>query len=317
MKKISNEIKVGAAALITILVFIWLFNFLKGKDLFSSTQHFYVVYNNISGLAESSPVEVNGYKVGVVQSIQFVNDGSGRLVARLSVEKNISIPKNSVAEITTATLIAGMKIQFIFGKGPGFYSKGDTIPGRLAESILAKFQSQLAPLADRVSGMIIDLDSVISSLNDVLIPAFIRNMQESMANLNSATKSIDEIIVSNQEGLKMTLVNISKFTKMLADNSEKIGSTITNLETFSDTLAAAEVYKSVANLKSTLEKTSLLMGNLNEGKGTTGQLFTNDSLYRNMTSSLQSLNLLLKDIKANPKKYVHFSFFGKKYPSSK
>jgi phospholipid/cholesterol/gamma-HCH transport system substrate-binding protein len=316
MKKISNEVKVGVTALLTIIVFIWLFNFLKGKDLLSRTKNYYVVYNRVNGLAESSPVEINGYKVGVVQSIQFINDGSGRLIAKLSVNKHFSIPKNTVAEITTATLIAGMKIQFIFGEGPGFYSQGDTIPGRLAASILARFESEFTPIAEKVSNMVLVLDSVLSSINDVLIPVFIKNMQESATNLNSASKSIDDILKSNQAGLKITLENISKFSKMLVDNSDKMGNTISNFETISDTLAAADIYKSVANLKATLEKTSLLLENLNKGKGTAGQFFTNDSLYMNMTNSLESLNLLLRDIKAYPKKYVHFSIFGKKYQSN-
>jgi phospholipid/cholesterol/gamma-HCH transport system substrate-binding protein len=315
MKKISNEVKVGVTALLTIIVFIWLFNFLKGKDLLSRTKNYFVVYNRVNVLAESSPVEINGYKVGVVQSIQFINDGSGRLIAKLSVNKHFSIPKNTVAEITTATLIAGMKIQFIFGEGPGFYSQGDTIPGRLAASILARFESEFTPIAEKVSNMVLVLDSVLSSINDVLIPVFIKNMQESATNLNSASKSIDDILKSNQAGLKITFENISKFSKMLVDNSDKMGNTISNFETISDTLAAADIYKSVANLKATLEKTSLLLENLNKGKGTAGQFFTNDSLYMNMTNSLESLNLLLRDIKAYPKKYVHFSIFGKKYQS--
>jgi phospholipid/cholesterol/gamma-HCH transport system substrate-binding protein len=317
MKKITNEVKVGAVALLTIIVFVWLFNFLKGKDLLTRTKHYYVVYNKINGLAESSPVEINGFKVGVVQSIQFINDGSGRLVAKLSVEKNFSLPKNTIAEITTATFIAGMKIQFIFGEGPGFYSKGDTIPGRLAVSILTRFESEFTPILEKVSKMIVVLDSAISSVNDILIPTFIKNMQESMANINSTTKNVDEIILSNQIRLKATLANISKFSQMLADNSGKIGNTIANLETITDTLATDSLYKSLANLKSTLERTSLLMENLNTGKGTAGQLFTNDTLYQNMTNSLESLNLLLRDIKANPKKYVHFSIFGKKSLPSK
>ena len=122
MKKISHEVKIGATALISILVFIWVFNYLKGKDIFRSTSVYYVVYDRVNGLAESSPVEVNGYKVGVVQSLKFLDPLSGRLLAVLSVENNLRLPVNTVAEITTATLIAGMKIQLVYGSGPGTYS---------------------------------------------------------------------------------------------------------------------------------------------------------------------------------------------------
>jgi phospholipid/cholesterol/gamma-HCH transport system substrate-binding protein len=108
MKKLSNEAKIGITVIITILVFIWLYNFLKGKDLFSSTSHYYVIYDKVGGLAESSPIEVNGYKVGVVQSIRFIDPESGRLVVTLSVDKGFKLPQQTVAEITTASLIAGL-----------------------------------------------------------------------------------------------------------------------------------------------------------------------------------------------------------------
>jgi phospholipid/cholesterol/gamma-HCH transport system substrate-binding protein len=312
MKKISNEVKVGATALITILVFIWLYNFLKGKDLFRSTASYYAVYNVINGLTETNPVEINGYKAGVVQSIDFINDKSGRLLVKLSVNKSFKLPKNTVAEITTATLIAGMKIRLVFGNGPGVYSNGDTIPGRLAESIITKLETELIPIRDKVTTMITDLDSVLTGINEVITPEFTRNLQGSMTNLNSTSKKIDEILGSKEASLKAAIADLSKFSKMLADNSVKMGNTISNLRTISDTLAAADLYGTVMKLKTTLENTALLMENLNKGKGSAGKLFTNDSLYINLSNSLGRFDTLLKDLKANPKRYVHFSLFGKK-----
>jgi len=317
MKKISNEVKVGVTALVTILVFIWLYNFLKGKDLFSSTASYYVVYDQINGLTETNPVEINGYKAGVVQSINFINDKSGRLLIKLSVYKSFKLPENTIAEITTATLIAGMKIRLIFGKGPGVYSSGDTIPGRMAESILTKFQSDLDPIKNKLIGMISNLDSALSSINSIMTPEFTKNVRGSITNLNSTTKSISEILGAKEAELKSVLSDLAKFSKMLSDNSGNLSNTLGNLKTISDTLAAADLYSTVNKLKSTLEKTAVLMENLNKGKGTAGQLFTNDSLYINLTNSIGSLDLLLKDLKANPKRYVHFSLFGKKNQPAK
>jgi len=306
MKKISHEVKVGVTALITILVFIWLYNFLKGKDLFSSTAHYYVIYDKVGGLAESSPVEVNGYKVGVVQSIRFLDPESGRLLVIMSVNKDFKLPVNTVAEITTATLIAGMKIQFIYGEGPGTYSSGDTIPGRLSESLVNRVGNELLPLKDKLSDLVLVLDSVIGSINEVMDPQFKTNLRSGIASLSSTARSIDEA------ELKETLENINKFTQMLAENSDKLTSTFSSLETVADTLAAADIFNSINSLKSSLEKAAVLIGNLNDGKGTAGQFMTNDSLYKNLSGSLESLNLLLLDMKANPKRYVHFSLFGKK-----
>ncbi len=143
--KISNEVKVGAVALVTIVVFIWLFNFLKGKDYFKRTANYYSVYENIGGLAESSPVEINGFKVGVVQSIDLLEDNSGKILVKFSVSKDFRLPVNTVAEILPVSIIAGMKVQFVYGDGPGYYSDEDTIPGRLSASLLSTLGDVIEP----------------------------------------------------------------------------------------------------------------------------------------------------------------------------
>ncbi len=306
MKKISNEFKVGVVALVTILVFIWLYNFLKGKDLLTSTADYYVVYDKINGLAESSPVEVNGHKVGVVQTIKFIDPVSGRLLVVMSVNKHFKIPKNTVAEITTATIIAGMKVQLVYGKGPGFYSNHDTLPGRLAESLITRVENEIIPVREKLTHLISELDSVAGSVNEIMDPQFRKNLRSGVASLSSTAKSIDEA------DLKTSLENIKKFTNMLAANSDKVEGTLTNLQSISDSISAADIYNSVENLKSSLEKLSSLVENLNNGKGTAGQLMTNDTLYRNISGTLSNLDLLIQDMKANPKRYVHFSIFGKK-----
>lgn len=312
MKKISNEVKVGLIALVTMVVFIWMYNFLKGKDLLSRTAHYYVVYDKISGLDESSPIEINGYKAGVVQSINFINDGTGRLLVTLSVRKDFDLPENTYAEIIPASLVAGMKIRLVFGNGPGIYRRGDTIPGVLSESVISKIETELTPVKEKVGDLLIVLDSVITSINEIMTPEFRENLRGSIANLNSTTKNISEILGSEEKDLKATLVNINRFSEMLAASSGRIGNTFSNLESITDTLASADLYGSVRSLKSNLEKTSVLLGNLNDGKGSAGQLLTNDSLYNNLSASLSSLNLLLEDLRSNPKRYVHFSLFGRK-----
>ncbi|NSW93879.1 MAG: MCE family protein [Bacteroidales bacterium] len=318
MKKFSNELKVGVTALITIIIFIWLYNFLKGKDYFSKTARYYVIYDKIGGLAESSPVEVNGYKVGVVQSIRFTDPLSGRLLVVLTVDKGIKLPRNTIAEITTATLVAGMKVQFIYGEGPGTYSNGDTIPGRLAESIILKLENELIPLKDKVVNLIVSLDSVATSLDEILDPQFRNNIRTSVASLSSTSENLNEIVASREEAIKETLTSINEFTRMLADNSSKLSNTISNLESLSDTINAADLYETASNLRKSLEKASIMVEDLGQGKGTAGKLMTDDSLYVNLNNALASLDLLLKDLKENPKRYVHFSIFGKKNtPSGK
>lgn len=309
MKKVSNEVKIGAIGVITIVSFILLFNFLKGREFLKSTVNYYAIYDQVGGLSESSPVEINGYKVGIVQSIKFLDPESGKLLVVLSVNRDFKLPVNTFAEITPLSVIAGMKVQFVYGDGPGFYSHGDTIPGRIAKSIITKLEEELLPLKDKVSGLIVSLDSIIVSVNR-------EDLGAAISNLRSTTGRIDNMIRSREQELKETVANISTFSKMLSENSASMSNTFNNLETITDTLASADIYSSVVNLKSSLEKTSNMLENLNDGKGSAGQFLTNDSMYTNLNKSLESLNLLLEDLKANPKKYVHFSLFGRKNSSS-
>jgi phospholipid/cholesterol/gamma-HCH transport system substrate-binding protein len=317
MKKISNEVKVGATAILTIAVFIWGYSFMKGKDFFSNSAYYYSIYDQVGGLAESSPVEINGFKVGVVQSIEFLDPLSGKLLVSFSVSKDFKLPVNTVAEIVPVSVLGGMKVHFAYGDGPGTYSDGDTIPGHIGASLMDMIDKEILPLKDKISDMVIQLDSVIGSVNEIMNADFKKDISETVANLSSTTGSLNRIIGSEEKDLKATLDNINKFSKMLSDNSGKIDSTFTNLESITDTLAVADIYGSVSNLKSSLEKTSILLNNLNNGKGSAGQFLTNDTLYTNLTSSLESLNALLLDMKANPKRYVHFSLFGKKSTPSK
>ncbi|HLN19701.1 MAG TPA: MlaD family protein [Bacteroidales bacterium] len=309
MRSISNEVKVGIIAIVTIVVFIWLYSFLKGKNLMNSDAIYYSVYDKVGGLAESSPVEVNGYRVGVVQSINFTDPGSGKLLVEFSVDNDFKIPKNTVAEIVPVSLLGGMKVQFVYGEGPGFYKSKDTIPGKLAESLTDMIESELK---GRVSHLVSQVDSVISSINEIMNDDFKKNLGGTLSNLNSTSASVDEILSSRKKELEATLANLNAFTDMLSQNSSKIDETFSNLQSITDTLQSADIYGTVNNLKASLEKTTMILNDLNSGKGSAGQMLTNDSLYINLSNSLQNLNLFLADLRENPKRYVHFSVFGKK-----
>jgi len=310
--KISNEVKVGAIALITIVAFIWLFNFLKGKDYFKKTTYYYSVYDNIGGLAESSPVEINGFKVGVVQAVSMLNRTSDKILVELSVSRDFELPVNSVAEIVPVSIIAGMKVQLVYGNGPGIYKEGDTIPGKLTSSIITSIEEEIGPVKDKLMSLVVVMDSVISAVDDVLDPRFRKNIDGIVTNLNSTTESVDEIIGSKESDLKNAVENLTRFSQMLSDNSPKISKAVSNLESISDTLANSDIYSSIGKLKSSLQGASIILENLNKGKGSAGQLLTDDSLYTNLSETLEGLNLLLRDMTANPKRYVHFSLFGKK-----
>ncbi len=312
MKILSKEVKIGAVALVTIAAFVLLFNFLKGTDLLSSTNTYHIIYDQISGLEESSPVEINGYRAGVVQNIKFINDGTGRLSVAITVNKNFSLPYGTTAEITTATLIAGMKIKLNMGESKEIYHNQDTITGIIATSIIDKLSGAITPLEGNISNIIVKLDSVVSSLNSLVTPQFTADIQSSVANVNGITANFREISDKEKDKLMSSIDDLNKFTAMLSANSSSFDSTIKNLGAISDTLASADLGTSLASLKNSLASMDSVLKNINKGEGTAGKLVTDDSLYTNLSNSLNSLDLLLQDLKDNPKKYVHFSLFGKK-----
>lgn len=310
--KISHEVKVGAVALITIIAFILMFEFLKGTALFTSTDTYHIVYDNIAGLTESNPVEINGYQAGVVQDVKLINDGSGRILVSLSVDKHFNIPRDTEAEITTATLIAGMKIILRMGDSNEMCHNHDTLSGYVAASILDRLSSTITPLEGNIANMIVSLDSVISALNDVFTPGMTADIRSTMANVSSVTSSLKEVSNSSKDELITAIEDLQAFTSMLSANSATLDSTLKNISGISDAVAAADLGTTLGSLKSSLTNLEGIVKGISQGEGTAGKFIANDSLYTNLSNTLYNLDMLLRDMKENPKKYVHFSLFGKK-----
>lgn len=312
MKRLSNEVRIGIIALVTIAAFIWLYNFLKGSELFTSSDSYYIIYNEISGLEESSPVEINGYQAGIVQNIKYINDGTGRLAVTITIDKDYDLPLGTQAEITTATLIAGMKIILRFGEGPGIYNNHDTIEGYVAASIIDRLGESLSPLEGNLKNIVIKLDSVVTGLNALITPQFTADIQSTVSNVNGITSNFREISEKEKGTLMAAIEDMRKFTGMLSANSSAMDATLKNLSAVSDTLANSNLSASLASLKGSLASLDTLLRGISGGEGTAGKLATDDSLYINLSNSLNSLDLLLQDMKDHPKKYVHFSVFGRK-----
>ncbi len=310
--KISHEVKVGAVALITIIAFILMFEFLKGTALFTSTDTYHIVYDNIAGLTESNPVEINGYQAGVVQDVKLINDGSGRILVSLSVDRHFNIPRDTKAEITTATLIAGMKIILRMGESNEMCHNHDTISGYVATSIIDRLSETVSPLEDNITSIITRLDSVVSAINSVFTPDMTGDIRSTMANVNDVTAGLKEISDSRKDELMAAISEIQAFTAMLSANNATLDSTLKNIGGISEAVAQADLGTSLASLRSSLTGLDTIVTGISRGEGSAGKLVTNDSLYTNLSNSLRSLDLLLRDMKENPKKYVHFSLFGRK-----
>jgi phospholipid/cholesterol/gamma-HCH transport system substrate-binding protein len=247
----------------------------------------------------------------------LLNDGSGRISVGISIMRDFRLPSGSVAEITTATLIAGMKIQIIMAGNDTWYNSGDTIPGRVAVSIIDRVESKFDPVMGKIDSLLTGLESTVASINILLTPEFMDDIKETGQNMAQTTGSISKVAAETEHSIPELVEGINSFTSMLEENTGKLDSTIASISVITDSLAAADLAGTIKSLRESLDQTSILLAGLNEGRGSAGKIMTDDSLYINLSNSLKSLNELLIDLQENPGDYVNFSLFGGKQKKEK
>ena len=303
--KISREIKTAILVIASILLFIWGYGFLKGKDLFTNYRTFYVEYQNVEGLATAAPVTINGLVVGKVNSIKLQNT-TGKLIVELLLKSDFPISKSSIVKIYEPGLIGGKQIQIIPNLADKSIAETESyLIGSIKPGLTDLVAEKLTPLQEKVEKMIVSADSLLINLNKVLDAKTKENLKSSIANLNQ------------------TLAEFSKASKnvnvILDQNKEKIGGIVTNFNKvsndfskISDTLSKANIGKTINNLENTLSKVNSIMADVQSGKGTFGKLVKDDALYTNFSKTSKELELLLQDVRLNPTRYVNVSLFGKK-----
>ncbi len=302
--KYTKEVKTALLAIVAILLFIFGYSFLKGKNWFDSSRTFYAVYNDVEGLSPSSPVTINGLKVGNVTKIGFL-DHSGKLVVTFLVDNSFPFSENSVAQIYGGGLIGGKSLAIIPKYEEGQMAKsGDTLPGAIEEGLLELVNERLTPLQEKVEKVIVSTDSLINSFNEVMNPTTRQNLKNSIANLNATIASLNNS-ANTVEGV-------------LSENSPKLNRTFTNLDemaenfsNFSDTLSQFDVRKVTEDLETAVANFENVTEKLNSGEGTAAKLLNDPSVFNNLERATNQLDALIQDVKLNPKRYVHFSIFGK------
>jgi phospholipid/cholesterol/gamma-HCH transport system substrate-binding protein len=308
MKKISREVKIGFVAIITIGILIWGWNFLKGINIFKTTDTYYAVYADIKGLIESGVVNLNGYKVGNVGAIKFNKDDINRIVVQIELTEKMKLPRNTMLLIKSSSLVSGIKeLKLVLGEGPGYYEPGDTLIGGVDQEL----SDIIGPIKSKAELVLSGLDSTLAAVNDVLDPATRQHLKTTIASLHS---SMDDLSTSLDRGgsLNKSFDNLSSVTGNLKANNESLSQTLQNLSTVSDSLKKSDIKAVIGKADLTIDKLDQTLARINSGEGTAGKLVTNDSMYNNLNSALFSLDSLLIDVKAHPKRYVHFSLFGKK-----
>ena len=304
----SKELKTGIVAVTIIFIFIWGYSFLKGQNLFGSNiRYFNVEYANIAGLSKSSLVTINGLKVGKIDKIVFNEnlEKKGELVVRFSVEKDFVFSKNSIVKIYSPNPLNASNLAIIPDYEAEDAVSGDILKGEIESSLFTSIGERLDPLQTKLEHVIVNADSLFKNVNSILdlqtqtsLKKSVINIEHTIDELEKTMLSVNKIIDDTSLDLKETLKN----TKSITQNLSKV----------SDTLVNSNIGKIIREAQGTISSANKLLDGIYSGKGTVGKLVTNDELYNNISATAKELENLLVEIKLNPKRFVHFSLFGKR-----
>ncbi len=295
MKLLTKEVKIGLAGIIALCILVYGINYLKGIHLFKPTSYFYVQFENVNGLTKSSPVFADGFHVGIVRNLHYDYTTPGRVVAEIEVNPELRIPRGSSAELVTE-MLGGVKMTLLLANNPRErLAVGDTLSGRLNNGLM----DQAAGMVPQIEKMLPKLDSILTSLNTLLadpaLPSTLHNVEQMTASLSHTSQRLERLMGNEVPRLTNNLCVIS-------DNFAQISN---NLKQVDYAAAMQKVDATLANVKQ-------LTDQLGRTDNTVGLLLNDPSLYNNLSATSANAAALLEDLKNHPKRYVHFSLFGKK-----
>ena len=310
--KINNETKVGVLAAFAIALLIIGYNFLKGNSIFSSETVLYAKYNRVDGLGTSKPVLVNGFQIGRVDQLELMADGS--ILATLKIKDEYKIPVNTIARLESTDLLGGKAIVMVLGNSTEYAEDGFTLNTNVERGIMESVQ----PVQKKAEQIIAKMDSVLTSVNTILNPNFQQNVEKSftsisatLASLESTSKKVDNLVGAESSKLSNILSNVESISVNFKNNGAKIDAVLNNLTTTTDKMAALNFKQTVDNANKAMSDLQLMIADIKAGKGSIGKLINDEQMYQNLNNASKNLDALMIDLKANPKRYVHFSVFGK------
>ena len=298
MKKFSKEIQIGLVAIVGAVVLYFGLQFLKGLTVFSTDSNYYVKFKDISGLSSSSPVYANGYRVGVVENIIYDFEGAGDIVAVVGINNEMRMPKGTTADIVS-DLLGNIKLELRLGdKAAGVLSPGDTIIGGQELGAMAK----AAEIIPQVQSLLPKLDSILVSVNALLAdPA----LAHSLHNIEQITGSL----TSTSKDLNRLTTSLNRQMPQMLENADGL---LANTNSLTRNLNELDLAATMQKVDHTLWNVEQMTAKLNSNEGTIGLLMRDPGLYNNLNATMMHADSLMIDLKRHPKRYVHFSVFGKK-----
>lgn len=298
MKKFSKEIQIALVAIVGIVLLYFGLQFLKGLTIFSTDKNYYVKFQNISGLSASSPVYANGYRVGVVENIIYNFDRQDEIVAVVGLDNQMRLPKGSTAEIAS-DLLGNIKLELVLGPNPAdILSPGDTITGCMQQGAMA----QVGEMIPQIQAMLPKLDSILMNVNLLLADPALKN---SLHHIDQITGNL----TTTTNELNAMASTLNRQMPSLVKNADGM---LANANDLTRNLNALDLAGTMTKVNNTLENVEQMTAKLNSNEGTLGLLMRDPGLYNNLNATMMHADSLMIDLKAHPKRYVHFSVFGKK-----
>lgn len=298
MKYFTKEVKIAIVAIVGLVVLFLGMNFLKGLDLFSTDNRYYISFRDISGLSSSSPIYADGYKVGVVRGIVYDYSQSKDIIVEADINKDMRIPKGSSAEIVS-DLMGNVKINLLLASNPRErVNPGETIVGGINDGAMG----QMKDLIPVVQDMLPKLDSILASVNlllqDPAIANSLHNVETVTGNLTVSTRRLNTLLGTLNRRMPGLLA--------------KADGVMDNAQVVTSNLSKVDVEGTMRKVNATLDNVQAFTDQLNNNTGSLGLLMRDPNLYYNLNATVKSADSLLIDLKSHPKRYVHFSVFGRK-----
>ncbi len=302
----KREVKVGVFAVAVLLAAWFGARFLKGSELFSNNYKYYAYYDQVGGIQTASHVMIYGVKVGSVTKVTLDEDPSKGVELELSIDRRYRIPADSKAKIFSNGVMGGKAVDIVMGSSPEYIDDGGTLASEVGVDIIDMAGSELEFFKEKITEVVGSLTTTLDGINS-LLEENSANLNSIVANVDGITASTDEILRDQKTHLKEAIASLNLFAQSLGDNTEHIDSIMGNLDAFSAQLAEADL---VSEVESTVEHLNAVLAAADAETGTVGKLLNDAELYDNLSAASDNLSLLLADLKANPKRYVHFSLFG-------
>lgn len=309
--EIKKEFKVGVLVLSALVILYFGIDFLKGSDVFNPARSYFVHYENVDGLTASNPVMLNGFQVGLVKKIRIFQGRKKPVQVELEINKDIFIAEDASAQLANNGLLGGKMIVLETGATQKPI-KTDTLNPSVAPGFTTMLEDKAQPMVNQVSHLVKTLDEVMDGLK-LTLPI----LNKTLESISELSQTSNGVMADSRKDIQAITGNINKLSLALIDTEKQLKGILGKVDVLGDSLKKADLAGAIHSLHRTTDELNQTVLALNKGQGTMGKLLKSDSLYRNLNASSASLNALLVDFKANPKRYVNFSVFGRKEKKAK